>query len=601
MPPGSFLQILIQTPENSVVTNEPGTAGDPTTVASRRAVFISYASEDVDAAQRTCAALRAADIEVWFDQSDLRGGEAWDAAIRKQIRACALFIPVISVNTCARAEGYFRLEWKLAVDRSYLMAAEKAFLLPVVIDSTREVDALVPDKFREVHWSHLPAGEAPPAFIERVSRLLPSDASVAPAPRPPDTLGSEAPAAPPERRTAAPARAGALQRRLGFPLAVAAALLIAAALLRFAIHSDYFWRSPLASARFSGFSDLDGIAPAAAISRDGKSIAFLTNRGGRTDVWVTQVGSGTYRNLTNGDLSVVVNPQVRTLGFSADSSLVSIWTRRSDGSRPEDVTILSVPAVGGSLQPYLRPAAEFGWSHDGKRVVFHTTAPGDPLFVRESAKLGDRRIYVAPAGVHCHFPLWAPDDAFIYFARGIPPDHWDIWRIQPSGTGLERLTFHDTRVAYPVMLDRRTLLYLATSADGSGPWMYSMDVERRVSHRISVGLERYTSLSANAGRDAPRRDTRQPARERLAPATYKQGRHSDNCSEPIIHFHEWRHAAAWSELRVICRVARRKTGPLDADTRNRTRDLEQPTCGDRRCPGCCARRAAHRLHGQGQR
>lgn len=97
---------------------EPEFGGNRTTVGGRRAVFISYASQDVDAAQRICAALRTVDIEVWFDQSDLRGGEAWDAAIRKQIRACALFIPIISANTSARAEGYFRLEWKLAVDRS---------------------------------------------------------------------------------------------------------------------------------------------------------------------------------------------------------------------------------------------------------------------------------------------------------------------------------------------------------------------------------------------------------------------------------------------------------------------------------------------------
>ena len=155
--------------------NEPGLGGDPSVGDSQRAVFLSYASEDADAAQRICAALRAADIEVWFDRSELRGGDAWDSAIRKQIRSCALFIPVISIHTRARVEGYFRLEWKLAVDRSYLIAPERAFLLPIVIDDTREGDALVPDKFREVQWTRLPGGESPPAFIARVSLLLSRD------------------------------------------------------------------------------------------------------------------------------------------------------------------------------------------------------------------------------------------------------------------------------------------------------------------------------------------------------------------------------------------------------------------------------------------
>ena len=152
--------------------NEPGLGGETSSGGSQQAVFLSYASEDADAAQRICAALRAAGIEVWVDQSELRGGDAWDGAIRKQIKACALFMPVISANTRARVEGYFRLEWKLAVDRSHLIAAERAFLVPIVIDDTREADALVPDKFREVQWTRLPGGETPPAFVERVARLL---------------------------------------------------------------------------------------------------------------------------------------------------------------------------------------------------------------------------------------------------------------------------------------------------------------------------------------------------------------------------------------------------------------------------------------------
>jgi TolB-like protein/Tfp pilus assembly protein PilF len=139
---------------------------------SKNAVFLSYAAQDAEAAQRLCEALRAAGIEVWFDQSELRGGDAWDAAIRKQIKACSLFIPLISANSQARAEGYFRLEWKLAVDRSHLMAADRAFLLPVVIDDTHDTDARVPDKFREVQWTSLPRGETPPVFLNLVHRLL---------------------------------------------------------------------------------------------------------------------------------------------------------------------------------------------------------------------------------------------------------------------------------------------------------------------------------------------------------------------------------------------------------------------------------------------
>jgi TolB-like protein/Tfp pilus assembly protein PilF len=162
----------------------------------KNAVFLSYAAEDAEPAHRICAMLRAAGIEVWFDQSELRGGDAWDAAIRKQIRACTLFIPLISANSQARAEGYFRLEWKLAVDRSHLMAADKAFLLPVVIDDTLESDARVPDRFREVQWTSVPGGNMPPIFFEQLRRLLSPGEGHVPTPVRPTSGASLSPSVP---------------------------------------------------------------------------------------------------------------------------------------------------------------------------------------------------------------------------------------------------------------------------------------------------------------------------------------------------------------------------------------------------------------------
>jgi Tol biopolymer transport system component len=94
--------------------------------------------------------------------------------------------------------------------------------------------------------------------------------------------------------------------------------------------------------------------------------------------------------------------------------------------------------------------------------------------------------------------VWSPDDAYVYFVRGVPPDEWDVWRVRATGADLERITAHNSRVSYPVLLDRRTLLYLASDAEWSGPWLYAMDVERRVPHRISLGVETFTSLAASS-------------------------------------------------------------------------------------------------------
>ena len=140
--------------------------------AENKAVFLSYASQDAVAVERIAEALRASGVEVWFDKDELVGGDAWDQKIRRQIKECALFVPVISANTNARAEGYFRLEWKLAVDRSHLMADDAPFLFPVVIDDTCDAAARVPDRFREVQWTRLSVKDTPETLAVRVGKLL---------------------------------------------------------------------------------------------------------------------------------------------------------------------------------------------------------------------------------------------------------------------------------------------------------------------------------------------------------------------------------------------------------------------------------------------
>jgi Tol biopolymer transport system component len=263
--------------------------------------------------------------------------------------------------------------------------------------------------------------------------------------------------------------------------------------------TEYFWRNPIAEARFQTVTDFDGAEQAAAVSRDGHFAAFLSDRDGQMDVWVTQVGSGQFHNLTRGSAKDIANPSVRTLGFSPDGSLVTFWLRKQGSASGSGIGIWAVPTLGGQPSPYLEGVAEYQWSHDGSRLTFHTPGPGDPLYVSS----GNRRvegppIYTAPSGLHSHFPLWAPDSTFIYFVQGLLPDKLDIWRIRPTGGTPERITSHNGRVSHPVLLDQRTLMYLASDPDGSGPWLYSMDVERRIPHRLTSGLDRYTSLAASA-------------------------------------------------------------------------------------------------------
>ena len=136
------------------------------------AVFFSYASEDAEAVRPIVEALRARGVEVWFDKDALRGGDAWDLAIRQQIRECALFVPVISASTRSRLEGYFRREWNLAIERTRDMAPEKPFLVPIAIDNTKQSDPGTPEAFSRVQWTRPLTESDRAALAERVRSLL---------------------------------------------------------------------------------------------------------------------------------------------------------------------------------------------------------------------------------------------------------------------------------------------------------------------------------------------------------------------------------------------------------------------------------------------
>jgi Tol biopolymer transport system component len=286
--------------------------------------------------------------------------------------------------------------------------------------------------------------------------------------------------------------------RLILPLVATAIALAVVAGLRFQ-RAERFWRNPLASARFQTLTDFGGLEQAAAVSRDGHFVAFLSDRDGSMDVWVTQVGSGEFHNLTHGSAPDIANPSIRTLAFSPDGSLVTYWLRKQNKAGSSDISVWAVPTLGGEPRPYLEGVAEFDWSHNGARLAYHTPGPGDPLFISDDGLRSETRpIFTAPAGLHAHFPLWSPDAAFIYFVQGEPPDKLDIWRIRPDGGAPERITSHNGRVTYPVLLNQRILVYLAGDPDGSGPWLYSLDVERRIPHRLTSDLEQFTSLAASA-------------------------------------------------------------------------------------------------------
>jgi serine/threonine protein kinase/Tol biopolymer transport system component len=254
--------------------------------------------------------------------------------------------------------------------------------------------------------------------------------------------------------------------------------------------------NPLANARFTRFTDFEGDEHGAAISPDGKFVAFRSDRDGPLDVWVSQVGSGQFLNRTQGiddefSLGLVEVPSV---GFTSDGS--QLWL----AGAPDGRRFRLLPLIAGPPRLFLpEHTVAAAWSWDGTRVVYHTYDDGDPTFVGDPAGANPRQLTHSPPGEHNHHHVWSPDGRWIYFVSGHPATaEMDLWRVSPGGGDPERLTQHRSVVAHPAPIDGRTVLYVAPDQDGSGPWLWALDVERKSTRRISFGLEKYTSLAASA-------------------------------------------------------------------------------------------------------
>jgi TolB protein len=236
-------------------------------------------------------------------------------------------------------------------------------------------------------------------------------------------------------------------------------------------------------------------------SPDGRWVAFLSDRGGQTDLWMVPAAGGAARRLTN-DQALEVNPRwaadgrsiyyarnelqvdvqlipaaggaPRTLFTWAGYDIIDVPQPSRDGrsilfvsSRSGNLDIWSVPSSGGEPTPFVANALNDDrprYSPDGTQVLFTAVRGTETdLWVIPSTGGEARNLTNAP-GIESE-ALWSPDGSRVAFASD--RDGRDLWVIPAAGGAATRVTRGNVRPASLLWSpDGRYLYYVGNRAGG---------------------------------------------------------------------------------------------------------------------------------------
>ena len=240
-----------------------------------------------------------------------------------------------------------------------------------------------------------------------------------------------------------------------------------------------------------------GLEVDAAISPDGKLVAYAAGPLFATKIYVKQISGGRPVLLTE-DLT----GRHRLPRWSPDGARISF--RRS---LPEAWEIYSIPALGGAPRRFPTPeyTVELVWSPDGEHVAYPA---GDAIFVGTAEGAGARKLMdsVEPWSLS-----WSSDGNRIAFTSGnlgyvgnlnVAPS--SIWVVDVESGEPVRVTDDAHQNVSPVWApDGKSLLFVSDRGGGRDVYRISVDPSGQPlgdSERLTTGLDVYTISSSSDGR-----------------------------------------------------------------------------------------------------
>ena len=127
------------------------TGGSTNRVRYKEKVFLSYSWDDKPLVERLKNEFEKNGVTVFFDDDELKTGDKFNQVIRKNIKECKYFIPIISRNAIEDQSRYvYAKEWNAAIVLNDFSEDPKSpVICPFIIDDTQPTDSRIPEYIRK--------------------------------------------------------------------------------------------------------------------------------------------------------------------------------------------------------------------------------------------------------------------------------------------------------------------------------------------------------------------------------------------------------------------------------------------------------------------
>lgn len=289
---------------------------------------------------------------------------------------------------------------------------------------------------------------------------------------------------------------------------------------------------------FSAVTSFAGVQGQPALSPDGRSVAYISNRDGHYNIYVGLVHGGEPVQITH-DGAVKARPS-----WSPDGSTLAYAQINEFGT----MDIWEVPALGGSPRKVILNATDPTWMPDGRSLVYENNAD-IKLWIAGAAGENPRVLAQADPGYYPIEPRVSPDGKMVAFSARVPGPYGELG-VADVTTGKVRLLTHDSALAlspawspdsrtiyfsssrggtlniWKIGTDGRNLMQVTAGEGDDAELDVSSDGKRLVfaTMRLNIGLSQFDTES-KTGNSNIRPLTSDPARNEFEPKYSMDGTH----------------------------------------------------------------------------